>query len=211
MVRIDPPPPQRPPSPSIYTLATGTEIVRIFNTDRGTTALTFRYFGPLSRFDHHRVNPTNKPANDPERGIYYAAFDLQNCLVEVFGDTGIINVKSKDWYVAIPNLTRDLQLLDLRGSGAMKAGSVAALAKVADRTFSQEWSRYFYENEDIYTKIDGLIYFNAHNDAEALALYERASDGLSCNNSQIIRLDNDLLRPLIREAAASNNMIVIPY
>jgi hypothetical protein len=40
----------------------------------------------------------------------------------------------------------------------MKAGSVAALAKTADRELSQAWSRYFYEQEEIYGKIDGIIY-----------------------------------------------------
>ena len=75
-------------------------------------------------------------------------------------------------------ITRPITLLDLRGSGAMKAGSVAALAKTADRSLSQEWSRYFYEQEDIYASVDGLIYFNAHNDDMAIALYERAIDGL---------------------------------
>jgi len=53
----------------------------------------------------------------------------------------------------------------------MKAGSVAALAKVADRSLSQAWSRYFYEQQKIYSEVDGIIYYNAHNDEEAIVLY----------------------------------------
>jgi hypothetical protein len=46
---------------------------------------------------------------------------------------------------------------------------VAALAKIADRAFSQTWSRYFYEQTAIYGIIDGICYFNAHNDETAIA------------------------------------------
>ncbi len=53
--------------------------------------------------------------------------------------------------------TRPMQLLDLRGSGAMRAGSVAALSAIADRDLSQVWSRHFYA----FHAVDGLVYSNA--------------------------------------------------
>src|SRR3982751_2002883 len=44
---------------------------RTMGSDR--TALSFRFFGPLRRFDHHRgTGPERDPADDPERGISYA-------------------------------------------------------------------------------------------------------------------------------------------
>jgi hypothetical protein len=92
----------------------------------------------------------------------------------------------------------------------MKAGSVAALSKIADRQLSQEWSRYFYENETIYSRIDGIIYSNAHNDEEAIALYERSKDGLACPSDRIMRLDSLSLRPAIQDTALQNNLIFIP-
>ena len=140
--------------------------------------------------------------------IYYAAFTLAGCLIECFGDTGIIEIRAEE--VCRIELTRPITLLDLRGSGAMKAGSVAALAKTADRNLSQEWSRYFYEQEDIYPTVDGLIYFNAHNDDIAIALYERAIDGLVCPSNQITRLDHPQLRPAIQQTAIDNNLIFRP-
>lgn len=206
MVHIAPPPPNNPPSPLFYILDISSQIIRIFDpTQYATQALTFRNYGSIHRFDHHRGT---KPQTDPERGIYYAAFTLSGCLVECFGDTGVVEIQQE--CVCLVNITRPLKLLDLRGSGAMRAGSVSALAKTADRSLSQQWSRYFYEQENIYTKIDGVVYFNAHNDEEAIALYERAEDGLACSPQQIIRLDDLSLRPAIQKVALDNNLIFLP-
>jgi hypothetical protein len=208
LVIIASPPPQFKPSPLFCDLPVGSKLIRIFDpTKYQTQALTFRYFGPLHRFDHHNSSLSH-PQLDSDRGIYYAALSLSSCLVECFGDTGVISIDEQ--CVAVVELTRSLLLLDLRGNGAMKAGSVAALAKTADRKLSQAWSRYFSENEQIYRKIGGVIYFNAHNDEEAIALYERAEDGLSCNPNQVIKLDDLRLRPSIQQTALDNNLIFIP-
>jgi hypothetical protein len=205
MVKIAPPPPFNSPTPTFHTLVTGSKIIRIFDPTRyQTQALTFRYNGPRHRFDHHRGSIT-APQEDPERGIYYAAFTLSGCLVECFGDTGVIEIK--DQSVCSVDITKSLNLLDLRGSGAMKAGSVSALAKTADRTLSQAWSRYFYEHTSEYSMIDGLIYFNAHNDEEAIAIYERGKNKLACSQAQILRLDNLKLRSVLQQAAIGNNLI----
>lgn len=207
MVRIAPPPPTNPPTPLFFELPADSHIIRIFDpTKYQTQALTFRFNGPRHRFDHHRGLITN-PSDDPERGIYYAALTLSGCLVEYFGDIGVIEIK--DQCVCRVSVIRSLKLLDIRGSGAMRAGSVSALAKVADRKLSQEWSRYFYENENIYTRIDGIIYFNAHNDEVAIALYERAKDRLTCPSNQIVRLDHPKLYPAIEVAALENNLIFV--
>ncbi len=209
MVLIPPPPPARPPNPIYVTRTPITHMCRIFNPTRhNTQALTFRYYGPINRFDHQRIPPGGGRATDPERGIYYAGFTLSCCLVEYFGDLGVIEIKDEE--VCIVQPTRDLTLLDLRGSGAMRAGSVAALAKVADRDLSQAWSRYFYEETSTYGPLDGILYLNAHNDEEAIALYERAQSSLSCPSSQIMRLDHPSLRPAIQFTALENNLDFIP-
>ena len=46
------------------------------------------------------------------------------------------------------------------------------------RILTQAWSRYFYENLDLYEYIDGLIFNNAHDGQMAIALYERAASKL---------------------------------
>jgi RES domain len=209
VVLIAPPPPSRTPDPLHYTLLSGSYLLRIFNPTRhNTQALTFRHYGPITRFDHQQVTSIGKPADDPERGIYYAGFTFSCCLVEYFGDSGVIEIK--DEQVVRIQLKRDLQLLDLRGSGSLRAGSVAALAKVADRAFSQNWSRYFYEETAIYGTLDGICYFNAHNDEAAIALYERSKDALSCPDTQILALNHPNLRPAIQQAALENNLDFLP-
>jgi len=119
-------------------MAAGSFIVRLFDlTSHGQTALAFRHYGPLRRFDH-QVNSSGAPAHDAVRGIYYAALTLSGCIVEIFGDTGLIDCAQ--WHVARPQLTRSIKLLNLRGVGAMRAGSVAALAKIPDHGLSQQWA-----------------------------------------------------------------------
>jgi hypothetical protein len=118
-------------------------------------------------------------------------------------------IEVKDQCICSVDITKSLNLLDIRGSGAMKAGSVSALAKTADRTLSQEWSRYFYEHANEYSMIDGLIYFNAHNDEEAMAIYERGKNKLACSASQVLRLDHPKLRSAIQQSAIENNLIFV--
>lgn len=209
MVLIPPPPPTAPVEPSVAELPTGTPLVRIFDpTKHHATATGFRFHGPHARFDHHQgTGPERNPDNSPVRGIYYAALTLSSCLVEIFGDTRVIEVD--DRHIARPTLRRSLRLLDLRGPGAMRAGSVAALAKTADRSLSQAWARHFYESPDVYGRVDGLVYFNAHNDEEALALFERATNALICTPDAVAPLDAPGLRPLVLDLARQNNLILL--
>lgn len=182
-------------------------MVRLFDPSRhGATAIGFRSYGPLLRFDHHRGREDREPRNDVERGIYYAAMTLSGCLVEIFGDTGVVDLHRH--HVASPILRRDLRLLDLRRNGAMRAGTKAAIAKVPDRRVSQAWSRHFYETPDTYSDLDGVIYLNAHNDEDAIALYERASDALECPTERIMTLDDEALRAAVLEAADDNRLVV---
>ena len=160
-------------------IAAGTTILRLYNPYLyKAQALAFRTPGPISRFDHQRA-PYPSCADDPERGIIYGAYTLSSCIVEVFGDSKVIEVGT--WEVAVLNTTKLLTLLDLRGPGAMRAGTVSAVSKESNRQFSQEWSRYFYDNGFIYTNIDGLAFYNAHNDEEAFAFYERADGNFQCS------------------------------
>ena len=202
MVLIAPPPPERAPRPVFFDLEPGRSLVRVYDPIQpGGSATAFRRFGPVHRFDHHRGRGRTE---DPERGVYYAAFTLSSCLVEVYGDAGAV------WFgeqcVVSPLVTRGLRLLDLRGHGAMRAGSVAALAKTADRRLSQVWARYFYEQTDTYGAVDGLVYFNAHNDEPGLVLFERAEDALECPDERIVRLDDPAMRPLVIEIVLRHNL-----
>jgi hypothetical protein len=132
--------------------------------------------------------------------------------VEVFGDTGILTWGT--WQVAMVTTVKPLILLDLRGNGAMRAGTVAALCKVPDRSLTQAWVRFFYHRTDLYQTaageaIHGLLYSNAHNDDDAVCLYERAEGTLTCASGAILHLADPDLLPLLA-AIGHDCHIVIP-
>ena len=196
VVRIDPPPPRRDARPLFHELGTGSRLLRIYQSERfGQTATSFRRNGPLSRFDHHR--------DGLDCGILYAGLTLSCCLVECFGDTGVIDDQGRR--LAFLQATRPLLLLQLRGRGAMRAGSVAALASTADRQLSQEWSRHFHAT---YPQIDGVLYSSAHNEEAAVALYERAEHVLHCEME--LPLDHKSLRSRILTIASDHAMEAPP-
>lgn len=192
--------------PLVYVLKPGTLLYRIFVPEPyKNTPLTFRHFGPKSRFDHHNFSLT-KPQNDPHRGILYAAFTFSGCFVEVFGDQKVVSIKELDQcQIAELAVDGELKLIDLRKNGAMLVGANATLAKVADRKISQSWSKYLYNYRDQFA---GLIYYNAHNDEEAIALYERASSSISTNLTTSLSLSDPLLRDVILEIAKDHNLYI---
>jgi hypothetical protein len=211
MVLILPPPPTVTPRPQYETVEPRTALVRIFNpaSRYKTQANSYRFFGPLLRFDHQqpltKEEATSlKGKEDPERGITYWGYTLSCCLVELFGDTKI--VEFKDYEVAIAIIPQPLLLLDIRDQAAMAAGSVAALGAVADRLVSQAWSRFFYEQTDIYQEVDGILYSNAHNGEKAIALYERSEPIISNALIKTRPLKDKSIRHLIDAAVAENNM-----
>lgn len=207
MVKLRLPPPTRNVTPQYEVLKPGQKLLRIFDPTRyGAKATSFRYYGPISRFDHQEGKT---PAIDPTRGILYAGKTLSCCLIEVFGDGDVIEVKQQQ--VAYLTLTKSLTLLDLRGAAAMKAGTVAAILAVAQRSVSQAWGRYFYEHPQLYQEIDGLIFNSAHNGEEAIALYERAKPQLTLADVKVLKLNHPELRSAIFRIAARHSLLVLPY
>jgi hypothetical protein len=204
MVEIRYPPPTRNISPQLFELKSGTTIQRIFNpTSYGATATGFRYYGPLSRFDHQSGT---KAKIDDERGIIYAGLNLSCCLIEVFGDDETIKIRQQQ--IAYITLKQSLNLLDLKDSGAWDAGSVASMAVDGRRRLTQAWSRYFYENSNLYSEIDGLIFNNAHNGQPTIALYERAVDKLSSADISTLNLNEPTIRESVLAVASRLNLLV---
>jgi hypothetical protein len=176
--------------------------------------LTFRLVGPLMRFDHHRTQLPATPLDakkqlyhDPERGISYLAHTLSCCLAEVFGDTRTIRLEP--WMLAVLRPQRALNLLNLRGRGAMGAGTAAAIAKVGTRSVSQAWSRWFYEHEADYGSVDGLIFLGAHDDQLCIALFERCQAAMCHDPGEHWPLTHPALRPVIYRAARERNLVVL--
>ena len=173
MVRIDPPPPKQTTDPVLHLLPPAATLLRIYQPDQyGTTACGFRTDGPFSRFDHHEPGC--------QRSIHYSAPTLSGCVVEVFGDTGV--VETQGCRLALIRSSRPLQLLD--------------------RDLSQAWSRHFYTSH----AIDGLLYSNAHNSESAIALYDRAEGAISCIRD--LALSAPLLRSRLLQICRDHALVM---
>jgi hypothetical protein len=219
MVEIRYPPPTRNIIPQFAELKPGTTIQRIFTpTSYGATATKFRYYGPLSRFDHQRgtqpqidKDATPEPSSGArvvrkERGIIYAGFSLSCCLIEIFGDDETIKIQQ--YQIAYITLKQSLKLLDLRDSRAWDAGSVVAMTVDGRRKLTQAWSRYFYENPDLYDYIDGLIFNNAHDGQPSVALYERTIPQLSSADISTLNLNEPAIRESLLAISNRLNLLV---
>ncbi|MBE9043467.1 RES family NAD+ phosphorylase [Pleurocapsales cyanobacterium LEGE 10410] len=225
MVVVHLPPPSRGIAPKFVTLSRDDVLIRIFNptkydaqrirADRrlattgdatASRAIGFRNYGPVSRFDHHRQYQNR---TDSERSVIYAAPTLSCCLVEIFGDGGIIRIEQQQ--LAFITLRNALKLLDLRGSAAMAAGTLSAISSITERAISQAWGSYFYENSELYGEIDGLVFAGAHNNEDAVCLYERAEAKMASANVETLNLNHPDLRDTILSIAKNHSLIVNPY
>lgn len=179
MVKIDSPSSDTPNNidPSFYYLNPVDTILRIHRNI--SSPLGFVYTGPRGRFDHHD--------GVSKRGIYYAvpiirADDkeaISSCLIQIFSSIRVIKEDDLSRFnVAWVKVNRQLKLLDLRYLGALRAGTFSAISAVTDMSLTQEWSRYFYSKEDLYSRIDGIIYSSAYDGGDTLVLYERAEGSL---------------------------------
>jgi hypothetical protein len=204
MVVVRLPPPIGGISPQHITINSGDKLIRIFDpTQYGSKAASFRNYGSISRFDHHREYLHKI---DPDRSVIYAGQTLSCCLVEVFGEGGVIEIKQQQ--IAFITLTTSLKLLNLIGSGAMGAGTVAAISGITQRDISQSWGRYFYENHQLYGLIDGLIFSGAYNGENVVFLYERAKPKIEVAKTEVINLDHPDFLELILETAAIHGLVV---
>jgi hypothetical protein len=169
--------PEPHPHARIATLAAGTVLRRFYWPEPyDSTATGLRFNGPRARFDHQRrPGPFPAAADDPERGILYAAPSFECCVVECFGDDYVIEPDGA-WFTVLET-TRELRLLDIRKRGAMHAGTLAAINQDGARETTQDWSRYWYGHPGL-AGVDGLLYAGAHNDDDAVALWERADGAL---------------------------------
>jgi hypothetical protein len=203
-VALPPPDPRRRISPIHHTVRAGTDVFRIYDPDAPygpRDGTTFRWRGPHARFDHHRGTGARE-----RRGIWYGGLTLACAVVEAF-DIGIVDPGTKR--LARARATRELLLLDLRGSAAMRAGTVAAIS-AGDHSLSQQWSRYFWEHSEIYGEIDGLFYLSAHNGQPAMALYERGRDAIEVPRGHDAPLTEPAVLAAVRRAALDHGLVMLP-
>lgn len=216
-------PPQTPPEdldPLFYTLESQQQLIRIYKNKPNRNAVGFNYKGPFGRFDHHQGS-WQDPTEDSERAVYYASpvinsdirAAMSGSIAEVFGDRGdqdcrtMAGMSAKK--ICLVETADELNLLDLRKNGAMRVGTIVAVATGnLHRRITQAWSRYFYENETAFSRIDGIIYPNCHNEEPSAILYQRAEGRLRCIED--LRLNDPTLRTLIQDIAKELRIAIPP-
>ena len=180
---VTPPPPPKSPKPVIKKWAKAQGgLLRIYTASTHTPdELTFRHYGPALRFDHHRGSMAAAEV-DAERGIWYGAAlkqpsgmvsALEVCMWECFGAERRVDMSRFLGRVQVRD-GESLRLLDLTGAKAIEAGTIKQLTNTPNPEDSQEWSRFFYERDDLYGEIDGLLFESAWCGGRNVALYERA-------------------------------------
>ena len=130
--------------PEVATLDAGSLVWRVyFRAGQYPTRWNdFRYVGPAAtaRFDHHEGDsPT--PQN---RGVLYVAADAISCFAEVFQRTRVIGRRHAMPALVAFETATPLQLLDLTGSFATRAGASMGLI-TGPRSVGRTWARAFYE------------------------------------------------------------------
>jgi hypothetical protein len=132
---------------------------------------------------------------------------LNSAIVEVFGDDRVIERGS--FRAVYSKLKEPLLVLDLRGNAAIRAGTIHAIGQIEDRSKTQAWSRYIYDNAAIYGDVDGIIYANAHNGEDAILLYERAETAIDRSTQRVRRLAApDMELELLRIADATSFVVI---
>ena len=96
-----------------------------------------RMFGPMSTM---RYDPQPEPAAPSGEGVLYTATSLATALAETFQATRVVDSRSFQPRVTTWAPTRDLRLLDLTGSWALRNGAAFALA-TAPKSICRTWAR----------------------------------------------------------------------
>lgn len=166
-----PPPISESIDPEFATIPTGEEFFRIYDPEPyAATATSFRHFGPVLRFDHHRADIL-APADDPDRAITYIGESFVCCLGEVFGDEAVVEPGTSR--ISRVTVVKSLKLLDVRGTAATGIGTTQAIGSEGVRSTTHEWARWIYEHRQL-KGVDGVIYTAFHSGHDSVALFERA-------------------------------------
>lgn len=193
-------------SPQILTLAAGTQLWRVYSPKPyGTTATTLRDVGPFERFDHHL--PQDAPPEIGKREIAYFGRTFSGCVAEVFGDGDFIWTEG----VRTARLTaaRTVALLDLRGNGARRVGTISAIGQGGPLAATQAWSRYWYKHSDL-GGIEGLCWNNAHNEEASLALWERGRRTVPEAPDKDWALSDDEVMEELEQIALDLDLVIDP-
>jgi hypothetical protein len=184
-------------------LARGTALARVYFTAGPHPARwnQFRRYGPTNaRFDHHVPDARGRPVAQ-DRTILYCATSAVTCFAEAFQETRRIDRVRKAPWLAVFRLERDLELLDLTGAYATRAGASMAINS-GNRVRARAWASAWYE---AFPDLHGIRYASSMNANEpAIALTDRAAKlaPLPAHPEFNRPLADDALLDVLKHAAA---------
>jgi hypothetical protein len=130
----------------------------------------FRSFGPLLRFDPHRL----PRGEDPDQGVWYGASTPDAALGEAFQVNRTIDRRRGRPYMTGLSFTRPLSVLDVAadsdGAWATRAGGNFAIS-TAPHAVTQRWARHIVE---AFPDLDGIRYSSRFADGPCVALFRPA-------------------------------------
>ncbi|WP_029136727.1 RES family NAD+ phosphorylase [Nakamurella lactea] len=154
-----------------------------------------RTFGPLktARFDPHPP-----PLGDhPGYGVAYTAFDIATCAAEVFQASRTIALTDEHDVTGWPP-TRDLQLLDLTDTWALRNGASNSLASWK-RSTCRAWSAAI---RDSWPDLDGLVSRSTMTGREMVTLFDPSLTAFPAAPSFRRPLDHPAIQATMVRAAA---------
>lgn len=130
-----------------------------------------RTFGPLPTM---RYDPQPEPAAPSVEGVLYTSASLATPLAETFQATRVVDSRSGRPQVTAWTPTRDLRLLDLTGSWALRNGAAFSLA-TAPKSTCRAWAR---QIRATWPDLDGLLAPSTMTGATNLVLWNPARTSL---------------------------------
>jgi hypothetical protein len=165
------------------------------------------------RFDHH-----GEPrGHHSDRGVQYGAAagdrgagaigdPLSTAVLEVFGDTGVIDRAGRGHWLVLWRPVRDLRILDLAGSDWIaRAGATSALM-TGPRAVARQWSAAIWA---AYPTVDGIAWMSSRLPVgRAVMLFERAATALPSMPVVHTPLANPALQPALARIAREYALVL---
>lgn len=160
-----------------------------------------RTYGPLAGM---RSDPHPGPEPGPsDVGVLYCATDIDTALAEVYQLDRFIDMSSGSPRLTGWAPTRDLRLLDLTTTWALRNGAAYALT-TAPRPVCRAWARAIYS---AFPDLDGLFVHSTMTGASNIVLWDRARDAIPDDPDFSRDLRDSRLRTIIAAAADRINYL----
>jgi len=165
----------------------------------------FRSFGPILRFDPHRL----PQGEDPTRGVWYGKSSPDATLGELFQAERVIDRCRNRPYLTALSFTRPLIMLDVAADSAgawiTRVGGTFAVS-TAPHAITQQWARAV---AAAFPDLDGIRYNSRYGGHACLALFLPAESAMPARPQLSLPLDHpDLMNRLAPAAKRLGCLLV---